>query len=159
MSAAPAAGSISTSYLPGVMYIYEQWKLQKKCQQRCIDHKSPNDNISHLKKKKRLWENSPGDVNIEFTSKAISLRRLDNRPFLKWQKGWALFFICIHFFFYFIPGKEKCQRRSLKQIRLWVLYIGYYIITVFENSQTADLFILQDRVNFHSSDSFDVCEY
>lgn len=157
MSAAPAADLISISYLPRVTYTYDHWNLrEKKCQQRCIDHKSQDDNISHEKK---VGKNSHGGVNIEFTSTAISLQRLDNRPFLKWQEGWALSFICIHIFFYFIPGKEKCQRRSLRQIKLWVLYIGYYIITVFENSQTADLFILQDRVNFHSSDSFDVCEY
>lgn len=156
MSAAPAADLISISYLPGVMYIYEQWKLRKNVSKdtQIINHKMIT---SHMKRKS--LRKQPGDINIEFTSHAISLRRLDNRLFLKWQKGWALFFICIHFSFYFIPGKEKCQRRSLKQIRLRVLYIGYYIITVFENSQTADLFILQDRVNFHSSDSFEVCEY
>lgn len=50
MSAAPAAGSISISYLPSVMYTYEQWNFRKKCQPRCIDHKSQDDNISHEKK-------------------------------------------------------------------------------------------------------------
>lgn len=45
-----------------------------------------------------------------------------------------------------------------KQISLGVLAGGYYIITVFERSPTDDLFILQGRVNFHSSDSFDVGE-
>lgn len=49
MSAAPVADSISISYLPGVIYIYEQWKLPKKCQPRCIDHKSQDDNISRGK--------------------------------------------------------------------------------------------------------------
>lgn len=50
MSTAPAADLISISYLPGVMSIYEQWKLQKKCQQRYTDHKSQDDNISHENK-------------------------------------------------------------------------------------------------------------
>lgn len=45
-----------------------------------------------------------------------------------------------------------------EQISLWVLEGGYYIITVLEHSPTADLFILQGRVNFHSSNSFDVGE-
>lgn len=45
-----------------------------------------------------------------------------------------------------------------EQISLWVLDGGYYIITVLEHSPTADLFILQGRVNFYSSDSFDVGE-
>jgi hypothetical protein len=47
---------------------------------------------------------------------------------------------------------------TLKQISLWLLDAGYYIITVSEHSPTTDLFILPGRVNFHSGDSFDVAE-
>lgn len=50
MSAAPAVNLISISYLLSVMYTYEQCNFRKKCQRRCIDHKSQDDNISHEKK-------------------------------------------------------------------------------------------------------------